>query len=343
MTKFKWINRWITADLSGIHIMAAVLCVFLYGAGYLIPSSRLMTAGYAGLFLTILFFLLHLQLHACDNFLSMHPSTDHIPKSQMKLVNGVYMAVFLAAATVQLVWFLTAWLALCPAVFPTGRIVITAIVSVVLLAGLFWWNMIAIYLTSVQLGLKHRVLAALCGWIPGLNIWYLTKMIRITAQEAEFETEKWELDTARAESEICKTRYPILMVHGVFFPGLPLPQLLGPHSPGTAAQRCHHLLRAAAVRCSRGGQRTGAGGADSEHCRGNRLRQGEHHRPLQGRIGQPGRHRPRWMCPLCGQPHHHQHAPPGLHLCRISAEEDPCSGSAEDRRYLQRRPEAAGG
>ena len=98
MTKFKWINRWITADLSGIHIMAAVLCVFLYGAGYLIPSSRLMTAGYAGLFLTILFFLLHLQLHACDNFLSMHPSTDHIPKSQMKLVNGVYMAVFLAAA-----------------------------------------------------------------------------------------------------------------------------------------------------------------------------------------------------------------------------------------------------
>ena len=47
------------------------------------------------------------------------------------------------------------------------------------------------------------------------------------------------------------------------------------------------------------------------------------------------------MCPLCGQPHHHQHAPPGLHLCRISAEEDPCSGSAEDRRYLQRRPEAA--
>lgn len=127
------------------------------------------------------------------------------------------LAVFLAAATVQLVWFLTAWLVLCPAVFPIGRIVLTAIVSVILLAGLFWWNMIAIYLTSVQLGLKHRVLAALCGWIPGLNIWYLTKIIRITGQEAEFETEKWELDTARAESEICKTRYPILMVHGVFF------------------------------------------------------------------------------------------------------------------------------
>ena len=96
MTRFKWLNRWITADLSGIHIILAGVSVFLYIAGYFIPSSRLMTAGYAGLFLVILFYLLHLQLHSCDSFLSMHPATDQIPKSQMKLVNGVYMAVFLA-------------------------------------------------------------------------------------------------------------------------------------------------------------------------------------------------------------------------------------------------------
>lgn len=63
----------------------------------------------------------------------------------------------------------------------------------VLEAVLFWNGMIRVYLTSVQLGVKHRVLAALCGWIPFLNIWYLTKIIRITSEEAEFETEKWEL------------------------------------------------------------------------------------------------------------------------------------------------------
>ena len=89
--------------------------------------------------------------------------------------------------------------------------------AVLLEAIVFWNGMIRVYLTSVQLGLKHRVLAALCGWIPILNIWYLRKIIRITADEAEFETEKWELDTARAESEICKTKYPILLSTGVFF------------------------------------------------------------------------------------------------------------------------------
>ena len=33
-------------------------------------------------------------------------------------------------------------------------------------AAVFWAGMIRVYLTSVQLGLKHRVLAALCGWHP---------------------------------------------------------------------------------------------------------------------------------------------------------------------------------
>ncbi len=85
------------------------------------------------------------------------------------------------------------------------------------LCAVFWNGMIRVYLTSVQLGIKHRVLAALCGWVPLVNLWYLAKIIRITGDEAEFETEKWELDETRAESEICKTKYPLLMVHGVFF------------------------------------------------------------------------------------------------------------------------------
>lgn len=85
------------------------------------------------------------------------------------------------------------------------------------LCVIFWNGMIRVYLTSVQLGIKHRVLAALCGWIPLVNVWYLVKIIRICRDEVEFETQKWELDAVRAESEVCKTKYPLLMVHGVFF------------------------------------------------------------------------------------------------------------------------------
>lgn len=98
MTRFKWINRWISADMSGLHLLEAAAAASLYVTGWLLPNYGLMTAGAVGFFFVALLFLLHLQLHACDRFLSMHPATDQIPKSQMKLVNGVYMAVFLSAA-----------------------------------------------------------------------------------------------------------------------------------------------------------------------------------------------------------------------------------------------------
>ena len=128
------------------------------------------------------------------------------------------LTLFWMSATANLVFVTVETLWLLPvepaeiAFWLSGVLIAVAVEAVI-----FWNGMIRVYLTSVQLGLKHRVLAALCGWIPLVNIWYLGKIIRIASEEVEFETEKWELDETRAESEICRTRYPILMVHGVFF------------------------------------------------------------------------------------------------------------------------------
>ena len=128
------------------------------------------------------------------------------------------LTLFWMSATVNLVFVTAETLWLLPmepaeiAFWLTGILIAVAMEAVV-----FWNGMIRVYLTSVQLGLKHRILAALCGWVPLVNIWYLGKIVRITSDEVEFETEKWELDETRVESEICRTKYPILMVHGVFF------------------------------------------------------------------------------------------------------------------------------
>lgn len=82
---------------------------------------------------------------------------------------------------------------------------------------LFWNGMIRVYLTSVQLGVKWRVIGALCGMIPLVHIYVLCRMIRITDKEVMYENEKYLLNQIRAESKECQTRYPILLVHGVFF------------------------------------------------------------------------------------------------------------------------------
>ncbi|MBQ6893318.1 MAG: triacylglycerol lipase [Clostridia bacterium] len=86
------------------------------------------------------------------------------------------------------------------------------------LEAIFFWNgIISLYATSVQLGIRERLIGAFCGMIPILNLIVLGRLLRITSKEVDFENEKAEKNAARKLDEVCKTRYPILFVHGVFF------------------------------------------------------------------------------------------------------------------------------
>lgn len=82
---------------------------------------------------------------------------------------------------------------------------------------LFWNGILRVYLTSVQLGIKWRVIGAVCGLIPIVHLYVLCRIIRITGNEVVYENEKYLLNQVRAENQECRTRYPILLVHGVFF------------------------------------------------------------------------------------------------------------------------------
>lgn len=95
--------------------------------------------------------------------------------------------------------------------------VISAVICFVIEAILFWNGMLCMYFTSAQLGIKHRVVGLLCGFIPIANAIVLQKMIRVAYREIQTETDKEELNRSREQDKICETKYPILFVHGVFF------------------------------------------------------------------------------------------------------------------------------
>ena len=92
-----------------------------------------------------------------------------------------------------------------------------AIIVLLALSIVFWNGMIRVYLYSKQLGIKYRGLGLLLGLIPIFNIGMLIKMISICYHEVEVENGKLKLNKKRAKDEICKTKYPVLLVHGVFF------------------------------------------------------------------------------------------------------------------------------
>lgn len=84
-------------------------------------------------------------------------------------------------------------------------------------AVVFWNGIIRVYLTSGQLAFKWRLLGVICGFVPIANLVVLYHIIKIAGYEAKLEGEKLLLDEKRKEQRICATKYPILLVHGVFF------------------------------------------------------------------------------------------------------------------------------
>lgn len=84
-------------------------------------------------------------------------------------------------------------------------------------AAIFWNGIIRVYTTSDQLGIRYRVLGIVCGMIPFVNLVVLGIIIYIVAREVKVENELLIRDEKRAGEQICATKYPILMVHGVFF------------------------------------------------------------------------------------------------------------------------------
>lgn len=92
---------------------------------------------------------------------------------------------------------------------------------------IFWNGMICVYCVSVQLGIKNRAIGLLCGFVPILNIIQLVRIIRTVNAEIDFEEKKNLLNISRKKEEICKTKYPLLMVHGVFFRDFKFPPYWG--------------------------------------------------------------------------------------------------------------------
>ncbi len=81
----------------------------------------------------------------------------------------------------------------------------------------YWNGTLRLIFNSTQVGLFTKTYSFFWGWIFPVNIIMLPKIIKRANEEAKFENDKIILDEQRAPYRICQTKYPLLMVHGVFF------------------------------------------------------------------------------------------------------------------------------
>lgn len=128
---------------------------------------------------------------------------------------GVLLGVFYCSLLVSLAYHAVLAFLTLPDDYMT--LVWSAVTCVCVSAAVFWVGIICVYCTSYQMGVGLRVVGALCGLIPIANLIVLRRIIITVTDEIALETEKERINEARREEEVCRTKYPILFVHGVFF------------------------------------------------------------------------------------------------------------------------------
>ena len=96
-------------------------------------------------------------------------------------------------------------------------LLINLLLIILVLTIVFWNGIIRVYLFSKQLGIRYRFIGLLLGLVPIINLIMLVKIIKICKNEVDFENNKIKTNIERKNKEICKTKYPLLLVHGIFF------------------------------------------------------------------------------------------------------------------------------
>ena len=184
---------------SNIALIADVLGIF----DYIVPIVAVS-------FLLFLFFV-------------FAPSFRRFPQVKTKRIQRgvVLLTGFLVTTIADIAALASYWIVYCnilaQADYWNPAVITDIVIAIVAGNFIFWSGIIRVYLSSKQLGLKWRLIGIFCGMIPLAHLIVLGKIISLTSREYKEEDARYKLNMSRKDDQVCMTKYPLLMVHGVFF------------------------------------------------------------------------------------------------------------------------------
>lgn len=135
---------------------------------------------------------------------------------RLKVLKGGTKLIWLSGMTVIPEIALLIAYPFCPRA-GTLSLVLSIIFAIVFSLVTFMTGFIKTAIGSKQIKIADYILLLIFWWFPIVNLVLIRRFYKKAKREFIFESDKAELENARAENEICKTKYPILMVHGIFF------------------------------------------------------------------------------------------------------------------------------
>jgi len=158
----------------------------------------------AVIFLTVFFFAFNII-----------PYRDKLAPARLTVLRGGYELAL--AAIICFMLEIPLYIIVLAKRFSLPVLIINAVICLILLAILLINGVVRIFAVSTQLGFARRAALLLLWWVPVINIILLNQFLQISSSEYEFTFKKYRINKNRRRDALCKTRYPLLMVHGIFF------------------------------------------------------------------------------------------------------------------------------
>lgn len=98
-----------------------------------------------------------------------------------------------------------------------GNIIASVIMTYFMIFLVNLVGLIRLTMGTRQFKLHLYILLFMTWFIPVLNCIIMYKFYRNAKLEYHFEQSKIDLDDIRAENQVCRTKYPLIMIHGIFF------------------------------------------------------------------------------------------------------------------------------
>lgn len=147
------------------------------------------------------------------NIRPMHADTK---QRRLRVLIGGYEISLVSFAVVMLETVLYAVLLLTKAIPVPGLLLnlllFVPAVFILLINGYF-----RLIFTSTRLRVVWRILLLVFWWVPIVDIFIFRKTLKTVYSEYNFGLAREKLDEIHQENEDCLTKYPLLMVHGIFF------------------------------------------------------------------------------------------------------------------------------
>ncbi len=152
--------------------------------------------------------------------LTLYPENKRMGGKRLKRLDKGASLLFYAGLTmtVSTIWLIR--LAFCLSFENMKGILLYVLAVLLCLCGggiLLCNGSLRLFASSLQMGIRYRLALLLLWWVPVVNLFLFGRLYRLACMEYETELEKEELNAVRKKSGCCHTKYPLLMVHGVFF------------------------------------------------------------------------------------------------------------------------------